>query len=109
MSVTYKWTIERMDCFPQAQGNVNVVFTVFWRAEATDGTHISSVFGSQMVEFDPNDSFTPYENLTQEQVVGWVRSAMGFNRPEDIEFNLAKAVETLANPPVISPPLPWVE
>ena len=108
MAITYNWKVDRLDCFPNKDGKENVVFTIFWSVEASDGTHTTSAFGSQMIEFDSTGNFTPYAHLTQDQVIGWVKSVMDFNRPAEIEANLATAIENLINPPVVSPPLPWV-
>jgi hypothetical protein len=107
MSVTYNWIVERMDCFPQMQDQTNVVFTVFWRLDATDGTHTTSAFGSQAIPYADLTGFIPYANLTQDQVIGWVQSAMYPGRVTELQANLATAIENLVNPPVVTPTLPW--
>jgi hypothetical protein len=107
MSVTYNWVVERMDCFPQMQDQTNVVFTVFWRLDATDGTHTSSVFGAQAIPYTDLTGFTPYATLTQDQVVGWVQAAMYPGRVNELEANLAIGIQNLVDPPVVTPALPW--
>lgn len=107
MAITYVWTVERIDCIPHVEGRDNVVLTVFWRVSATDGTHTTSTFGSQMIEHDPNGAFTPYDGLTNDLVIGWVKSVMTFTTPADVEENLALSIERLINPPVVTLPLPW--
>jgi hypothetical protein len=90
MSVTNTWVVEQMDCYPQAEGEIDVVFTVHWR--------VTYVAGSP---------FTPYADLTQAQVIGWVQDAMGPEQVDNIESGLATNIANQANPPVVTPPLPW--
>ena len=51
--------------------------------------------------------FTPYEDLTQDQVVGWTKDALGDEQVAATEANVAAQIETQKNPPVVTPPLPW--
>lgn len=107
MSATVTWMVERMDCYPQAEGQTDVVFTVFWRAKAKDGEYFGSAYGSQGVVYAEGSPFTPYANLTQDQVVGWVQSAMGPEAVDQINAGVLKQIEDQKNPPTISPELPW--
>jgi hypothetical protein len=107
MAISYHWVAERLDCLPSYNNKDNVVFTVFWRVDATDGQHTTSAFGSQAIPYDNLDQFTPYESLTNDQVVDWVKGVMQFQRFQDVEDSLARGIENLINPPVVTPPLPW--
>jgi hypothetical protein len=107
MAITYTWNIERLDCFPQAEGQTDVVFTAFWQLTATDGTNTSSAFGSQAITYKAGETFTPYASLTKDQVVGWVQAAMVPGRIQELETNLAVAIGDIVNPPVVTPALPW--
>jgi hypothetical protein len=53
----------------------------------------------------PGDPFTPYADLTQDQVLGWVW-ANGVDK-DATEAAVAGQIEAQINPPVIQPPLPW--
>jgi hypothetical protein len=107
MSVTNTWVIEQMSCYPQHEGETDVVFTVYWRVNATDGTYNATSYGSVGVPYTAGSPFTPYANLTQDQVVGWVQAAMGPEQVARIEESLATNIANQANPPVVNPPLPW--
>jgi hypothetical protein len=96
-----------MDAYPELDGNTDVVFTVHWTLTGTDGTHTAGVYGSVGVTVDPDAPFTPYADLTQEQVVGWVQSALGEEQVAAYEANVATQIANLANPPIVTPPLPW--
>jgi hypothetical protein len=107
MATTYQWTIQAMDCVPQENGHTNVVVTAHWNVSATDGTHTSSVYGTQSFTHDPASSFTPYNQLTQEQIVGWVQAGMGIDAVTALQENLDKQIDNQINPPVVTPTLPW--
>ena len=107
MAVTYTWTINAMDCYPQHDGETDVVFTVHWTLNGTDGTYNGSVYGTVGVTYDASAPFTPYADLTQNQVVGWVEAALGAEQVASLEANIATQIANQANPPVVTPPLPW--
>ena len=54
----------------------------------------------------PSGSFTPYEDLTQEQVLDWCY-ANGVDK-NAIEANVTQQINDQINPPVVTLPLPWV-
>lgn len=101
---TFNWTIAAMDCHPTAQGQSNVVFNVHWRCGATDGEHNADVYGTCGVKFT-GGTYTPYDQLTQEQVIGWVW-ANGVSK-EEIETSLTRQIEALVNPKQVTLPVPW--
>ena len=109
MAVTNTWTVTAMDCYPQADGETDVVFNVHWTLTGTDGTYSASVYGSQGVSLDPAAPFIPYADLTEAQVIGWVKDAMGAEQVAAYEANVAQQIADQINPPVVTPPLPWAE
>lgn len=109
MLITYKWTIVQMDAYPEYAGKTDVVFTVHWRLDGTDGVYVGGVYGSVGVTPDENAAYTPYADLTEEQVVGWVEAALGEEQVAAYHENIAKQIVDQAIPPVVTPPLPWAE
>lgn len=109
MANTYEWKINQLECYPQYEGHNDVVFTVHWRRQATDGTHFADVYGSQSVTLDPDAPFTPYANLTEAQVIGWLEAAFGDEQLASQKAALDRQIEDQINPPVIRPKLPWAE
>lgn len=103
----YNWIIERLDCYPERDGETDVVFTVHWRLNAQDGEYGVSGYGTVGLTYDPAAPFTPYASLTQAQVVSWVQAALGAEQIAQMEAALAQAIAAQINPPVVSPPLPW--
>lgn len=108
-TTTYTWNIAQMDAYPEYEGHTDVVFTVHWRMDGTDGEYTAGVYGSVGVTLDPEATYTPYADLTQAQVVGWVQDALGEEQVASYEANVAGQIDALVNPPVVTPPLPWAE
>jgi len=109
---TIVWQIEQMSCYPQEAGQTDVVFSAAWRVNGVDDTSgtplYATVYGSQSVSpYDGTTPFTPYADLTQAQVVGWVQSAMGAEQVAAINASIEQQIENQVNPPVVTPPLPW--
>jgi hypothetical protein len=109
MAITNTWSVVSMDCYPELDGETDVVFTCHWVLSATDGTYAGSVYGSVGVTIDPDAPFTPYADLTEAQVIGWVQTAMGAEQVASYEANVAAQIADQINPPVVTPPLPWSE
>lgn len=104
-----EWRIDAVECYPEKDGERNVVFTVHWRVNGSDGDLSSTSYGSVPLQSpEPGTPFTPFKDLTKEQVVGWVQAALGEEKVADIEAGVAKGIENQRKPPVITPPLPWV-
>lgn len=107
MATTYTWAVVQMDAYPQEDGETDVVFTVHWTLNGTDGTYAGSVYGSQGITPTEGATFTPYADLTEEQVIGWVQAAMGAEVVASYEANVAQQIADQADPPVVTPALPW--
>jgi hypothetical protein len=109
MAITNTWSVVQMDAYPELDGQTDVVFSVHWTLNGTDGTYNGSVYGSVGVTLDPDAPFVPYASLTQAQVIGWVQDALGEEQVASYEANVAQQIENQINPPVVTPPLPWSE
>ncbi len=107
MATTYQWDIQALDCVPQEDGLTDVVVTAHWTVSATDGTYNASSYGTQSFTYVPASPFTPYADLTQEQVVGWVQAGMGIDAVTALQENLDQQIANQINPPIVTPPLPW--
>jgi hypothetical protein len=111
--MTILWLIERLLVKPTEGSNTDVVITADWRCNGTETTgsgdteksYSGTCYG--LCSFaPPTGSFTPYPDLTQDQVLGWC-FANGVDQ-KAIEANVTAQIENQINPPIIAPPLPWV-
>jgi hypothetical protein len=109
MSNVYEWKINQLECYPEAEGHTDVVFTIHWDRLASDGKgHNARIYGSQSVTLDAEAPFTPYADLTEAMVIGWLEDAMGAETLAAQIVALDTQIENQINPPVVTPPLPWV-
>jgi len=110
---TLSWIIERLLVKPTEGLLTDVVITADWRCNGIETigtgddakTYSGTCYGSASFAA-PSGSFTPYPDLTQDQVLGWCY-ANGVNKTA-IEANVTAQIQNQINPPVIAPPLPWV-
>jgi hypothetical protein len=102
--MTILWIIERLLVKPTEGTLTDVVITADWRCNGSQDQYSGTCYGSTSF-FPPTGSFTPYDQLTQDQVLGWC-FASGVNQTA-IEANVSAQIADQINPPVIAPPLPW--
>jgi len=108
MANQYSWQIAQLECYPEHDNHTDVVFTVHWRRQATDGNgHNGDIYSSLAITLDPDAPFTAYADLTEAQVIGWLEAAFGAETLAAQVASLDKQIENQINPPVIRPPLPW--
>lgn len=104
MANVYTWSVTAMNCYPQKDDNTNVVFTVHWTCAGTDGTYNTSVYNTCNIPL-AQGTFTPYADLTQEQVLEWCW-ANGVIK-DATEEAIGQQLANLANPSEVTQPLPW--
>lgn len=108
MRNTYTWVISQLDCHARHEGYDNVVYVIHWRRQATDGKgRNAEIYGAQAIDMDPSASFTSYDELEFNQVIGWLESAIGKERLDAQITALDQQIEDQINPPVVRPKLPW--
>lgn len=100
------WQIEWMRCVPQVAGVENLVIECGWRVTASDGPHSATAYGScSWSQPESAEGFTPYAELTEDQVLGWVWSS-GVDR-EATEAAVAAQLDALVRPATVMAQLPW--
>ena len=104
MSATITWVIEWMQCKPTEGSYTDVVVTAGWRCNGVQDTYNATSYGSASFPM-PEGTFTPYDQLTQQQVLGWCW-ANGVDKTET-ETSVQGAIDNQINPPIVTPPLPW--
>jgi len=120
MATIINWTISQLDCKPQEDGLTDVVVTAHWQCTGTDSTSKTKtnfdgdtvpdvlqaqVYGTASFTLEQGAGFTPYADLTQDQVLGWCWTN-GVDK-DDTEANVEAQLEAQINPPIVTPPLPW--
>jgi hypothetical protein len=87
------WTISTLERELSDGG----VIVAHWRATDVDGDYSASAYGTCGFTYDASSpDFTPYDNLTESQVLGWCW-ANGVDQSA-IEASLAAKIEADKNP-----------
>lgn len=104
MATQIIWVIEQMQCAVHQDGETDVVITAAWRCNGVSGDYAATIYGSCSFTYE-GGSFTPYQDLTQDQVLGWCWSN-GVDK-DATEASIEAQIQSQINPTVITPPLPW--
>ena len=91
------WTISTLD----RDISTGFVTTAHWQATAVDGEHTASAYAT--VSWPQGTPQIPYDQLTQETVLGWVWESVD---KEATEASLAAQIELQKNP-VTATGTPW--
>ena len=102
---TISWIIERLLVKPTEGSLTDVVITADWRCNGSQDQYSGTCYGSASFA-PPTGSFTPYPDLTQDQVLGWC-FANGVDQAA-IEANVTQQIENQINPPIVCLPNPWL-
>jgi hypothetical protein len=105
MATTFNWVISALDCVPNTPEGADYVITAHWACVGTDGQYSASVYATCSFPVVQSGSFTPYADLTQDQVLGWVW-ANGVDK-DAAQAAVQQQIDNQINPPVVTPPLPW--
>lgn len=113
MSISYTWHINQLTAYPTYENQTDVVFKVQWFYRGVDANGVGSSRGAITdIAFNPSDTFTPYNELTENEVLGWVKATITPEKQAQMETEIVGDIDyqieqSKANNP-ISPPLPWV-
>ena len=99
------WTISRIDCLPSTEEGDDFATTAYWLCRGSEGAYTTSLNGTASFPVVQGEEFTPYSELTEDQVLGWVW-VNGVDK-EAIEAEIQNVLDNLVNPPVVVLPLPW--
>jgi hypothetical protein len=93
------WNIAQLD----RRTSDGFVTTAHWTCSDVDGEFSGSAYGAIGLE---GVVTTPYEDITEEQAIGWVKSAMGEETVAATEESVATQIEAQRNP-VQASGKPW--
>lgn len=93
-----EWNVVNME----RKADNGFVVTVHYTVTTVDGEVTASTYGTVGYTQEA-DNFTPFEQLTKDQVVGWVQTSLD---KDAVEASLASQIEALKNP-VQESGLPW--
>jgi hypothetical protein len=98
MAIEYTYTIAQLE----RNTSDGFVVTVHYRVNAVDGDYSASTYGT-VGYTKSEESFTPFDELTEETVIGWVQNSLN---KDEIEANLASQIEAAKAPATVAG-MPW--
>jgi len=104
---TVTWVVTKMLCYPTIEEQTDVVFQVYFDVRGVEGSVDACVPSFANLAYKPNQSFTPFDQLTNDMVIEWVKAEIGNSAVRDIETMLEQRLQERINPPVVTPQLPW--
>ena len=101
--MTYTWNNKTVDTYPNLDGNADVIFNVHWRLTGEDENgNVGSVYGTQSLDTTDLSSFTAFEDITEEQINGWIETAIGEDRVAELKANIDAQIAEQINPTVVT-------
>lgn len=108
MSITYTWKVTGLKV-RDGEDMTNVVYQTYWKKIGTDEDGNSGEF-SGATPFPASsvnpDNFTPFEQLTEETVLSWIKPIVVGDYEEHVNKQIQKQIDNKKNPGV-DKPLPW--
>ena len=102
---TYNWNCKTVDAYPLVGENADVVYNVHWRVTGvsdqvdSDGNaYQASAIGTQVLNTEDITDFIPFDQLTNDQVVLWVKGTMGEENVSSLESSLQSQIDNLITP-----------
>jgi hypothetical protein len=98
MANTYTWKISQLEAKISEGDLKNVIFNVSWEYVASDN-EVKPTYAMAMdvlsVDYNGENPFIPYEDLTKEDVIGWLESAIDM---ETLQAKLDQEIYDKKNP-----------
>lgn len=119
---TFKWSIQKLRVIPQQDEKTNVVIQADWLCVALNDEKIVQAAASGIKSFTLDDSFIPFDQLTEEQVLEWCYALETItetdregnvtttvkNLKTDAEAQVTGQIERQLAQKAAEPALPWV-
>lgn len=110
MADTYIWKVASLD----REISNGTVFTVHYNVSASrtnpaegESDYTAGSYGSVGVTADPTSkSFIPYEDLTEDNCIDWVKADLGSESVDSIEASISSDLDNQINP-VDAAGVPW--
>jgi hypothetical protein len=105
---TYNWNVTALYTETIA-GEQNYVVIANYEVTGVDGTYSASLSNIARFSTENVDNFTPYEDLTNEIVIGWIQAELGVDGVSNLEACIQGQIDSQINPPTVpqNTPLPW--
>jgi hypothetical protein len=105
---TYTWNVTALYTETIA-GEQNYVVIANYNVVGVDDTYSASLSNIARFSTESVSPFIPYEDLTNEIVIGWIQAELGVDGVNNLEACIQGQIDSQINPPVVpqNTPLPW--
>jgi hypothetical protein len=101
MTTTFSWAVANLE----RETKDGFVYTAHYTINAADDAYNAGAYGS--IGFERPDVLIPFAQLTESEVIGWVKTALGDERVSDIETALQAQLDEQRAPSKAAG-VPWV-
>ncbi len=116
---TFNWTISAVEREVSLDGLENVIKTIHWRYRGTDENGVTAeTYGATAIGNPNPESFTPWQEVSDSVVIGWLESIMSTapalvpegeetipTQLESLKANIEAQITLLITPKTITGPL----
>jgi hypothetical protein len=103
--ITYTWKVTGVKTLTQGN-NANAVVQTYWKKIGTDDQGNTGEF-TGATPFDasnvPADKFVPFDQLTEEVVIGWIKGVVTGTYEKHVNEQIAKSLA----PKPVDAAMPW--
>ena len=109
MTIEFTTTITSMEAYPLYEAVPLYVFRVYWNYLGSDSVYSTAMQGFTDIPASDPKASTPYADLTQEQVMGWIQTYTSAWTWAEYSDKISAWIVAQYTPETINPPLPWVQ
>ena len=94
MAITYKWNIYALDAHVSHEGKSDVIYTVHYGLNGSEGDHSDNMIGTYSLEYD-KDNFKEYADLEKSDIIGWLEAGLDV---DDLKESIKNQIDLLKTP-----------
>ncbi len=106
---TYNWNCRTVDCHTEQNNESNVVYNVHWRVDGVSdqvdeqgNSYSAGSIGTQTLDTSNITDFTPFNELSHEDIIAWTKSAMGEEQVSSIESSIQSQIDKKITPVTVT-------
>ena len=104
MPATFTWKVKSLAIKPIQGEFTDVVITAQWNCNGQQESYSGSYYQSTDFQAPESSKFIPYNDLTQDEVLGWIWQYVD---KATVEGYVQTQIDNQINPPIVYPELPW--
>jgi|LakMenE01Jun11ns_1017448.scaffolds.fasta_scaffold9405192_2 hypothetical protein len=102
----YTWEFPAFECKTDENGLEKVITNVHWVYRGQDENDISGyIYGNQILESANPDNFTPFTQISEEQVISWMENIVDI---EAMKASIVTQIDQIKAPTSVTLAAPWI-